>query len=269
MRTYSFVFSVLALSFTLGGQELAISTPAPEWRQPSVGRPWSLPLAANAGVPLNWAVAEGALPPGIHLVDLSTVQLGAPSGPALFGAPGEPGAWSALLRAEGPDGMVAEKWFEVTVSLISLRQTYATATIGERFEFRPEPDTGVAPFALRAPEEAFIPLGLTLSADGVLSGEALIPGRYEVPIELKDAGANTLRTTLNVTVYGAETSLPPVAVRLKRDGCRLTAEWPELPEQITVELFGGEGGKPLEVVVSHRDTGDRVRAVYAAECQKP
>ena len=122
----------------------------------------------------------------------------------------------------------------------------------------------MAPFAQTPDPEAFLPLGLSVSAGGSITGEPLIAGRYELPWEVRDAGGNVLRTTLNLGVYGPESALPPVAVRIKRDACRLTAEWVPLPENVQVMFFGGEGDVPLEIEVTHLDSGERVRGIYPA-----
>jgi hypothetical protein len=268
MRTFFLILLVFAFFAPAGGQQVAeealtIATASPEWRQASVGRPWSLPLeAAGAAGPVDWVVAEGALPPGIRLVDASMVMLGAAPGAVLYGAPGEPGAYWALLRARDADGRQAEAWIEVKVSLLSLKETAVPAFTGKSLEWRAEPLQGVAPFAQMPAPEAFLPLGLSVSPDGTITGDPLIPGRYELPWEVRDAGGNVLRTSLTLGVYGPESALPPVAVRFKRDACRLTAEWTPLPENIQVMLFGGEGDVPLEIEITHLDTSERVRAVY-------
>ena len=101
---------------------LVLTTASPDYRQPSVGRPWVLPLDANGGSPpYQWEVVEGALPPGLNLVDLSTVMLGSPSRLGVFGAPAASGSWPVLLRVTDSEGTVQEKQIEITVSPLALR----------------------------------------------------------------------------------------------------------------------------------------------------
>jgi hypothetical protein len=265
MRAFLVLMIWLAMAVPACGENLTIATPAPEWREASVGRPWMLRLEANeAAGTLEWAVADGMLPPGVHLVDASMVLLGAQPSPVLYGAPADAGEYWVLLRAADGEGRTAETWMQIRVSLLRLRAASAMVKVGEAFEWWPEVEEGVAPFTVKAAEEAFLPLGLTLTDEGVLRGEAKIAGRYEVPVEITDAGGNTLKTTLEVTVYGAETTLPPVGVRLRREGCKVAAEWTALPEGIEVKAFGGEGDVPLEIEVTNAETGERVTGVYAA-----
>jgi hypothetical protein len=144
------------------------------------------------------------------------------------------------------------------------------AVLGKSMEWRLEVPEGVSPVEVKPGEAAFLPLGLTMSG-GVVSGEAAIPGWYEVPVEVRDAGANVLRTTVEVVVSGPETGLPALGVRLKNDGCRLTAEWTPVADEIQVRAYGGEGGAPLEVEVSHTQTGERAVGRYPAPgpCNSP
>jgi hypothetical protein len=261
MRTF---LVLLAVAAGLNAEELTIRTAAPEWREASVGRPWLLRLeSAGASGAVEWTTPAGMLPPGIHLVDASLVMLGAQPGAVLYGAPAEAGSYWVLINVKDSDGRTAETWMEIRVSLLRLKETSTLAMAGQSFEWRPEAVEGVAPFTVKVPAAAYLPLGLTMSADGVLAGVAPIPGRYEVPLELTDAGGNTLRTTVDVTVYGAETTLPPVGVRLTRDACRVTAEWTPVPQGTEVRAFGGEADVPLEVEVTNRESGERVTAVYS------
>lgn len=272
MRVFLVLLSWLAVIVSARGDGLTIATPAPEWREASVGRPWMLRLQASGSAgAVEWAVADGMLPPGVHLVDASMMMLGAQPGPVLYGAPSEAGEYWVLLRAADGEGRTAETWMQIRVSLLRLRAACATVKAGEPFEWQPEVEEGVPPFTVKAAEVAFLPLGLTLPGDGVLRGEAKIAGRYELPVEVTDAGGNTLKTTVELTVYGAETTLPPVGVKLRREGCKVVAEWTAVPEGIEVKAFGGEGDVPLEIEVTNAETGERVTGVYAAPgpCQAP
>lgn len=271
MRTF-LVLSCLLAATPLTAEELKIQTPAPEWRQASVGRPWMLRLeAGGAAGPVEWSMPEGALPPGLHLVDASMVMLGAQPGPVIYGAPAEAGSYWALWRVTDGDGRTADTWMEIRVSTLRLMQASAMAKAGEEFEWRLEPAEGVGPFTVRPGEGAYLPLGMTMGDDGVLRGAPRIAGRYEIPVAVADAGANTLQTTVELTVYGVETSLPPVAVRMKREACKVTAEWTPVPEGVEVRLFGGEGGAPLEIEVTRAETGERVLGWYPAPgpCSAP
>lgn len=263
MRTFLVLMAVLA---GLKAEDLTIATAAPEWRQASVGRPWALRLeAGGAAGPVEWETPEGMLPPGIHLVEASMVMLGARPGAVLYGAPAEAGSYWVMLRVKDGEGRTAETWMEIRVSLLRLKETSVMALAGQPFEWRAEAVEGVAPFTVKAGEPAFLPLGLGMSGDGVLTGEPKIAGRYEVPLEVTDAGGNSLKTTVDVTVYGAETTLPPVAVRLKREGDRVTVEWTPVPEGVEVRVFGGEEDRPIEVEVTDSASGERVVGVYGIE----
>ncbi|MBI5282205.1 MAG: hypothetical protein HY858_11030 [Candidatus Solibacter usitatus] len=240
-----------------------ILTPAPEWRQATVGRPWSLPLDVEGGAgPYQWEVIEGALPPGVHLVDLATVMMGSASRAGLFGAAAEAGRWPVRVRVTDADGAVAEKSMEIGVSPLGLRQAHMVAPAGQALEWLVEPTECAPPYRVSAAPEAYLPLGLTMGEDGVLRGAPVIPGSYEIPVQVADSGGNTLRTTLTVSVYGVESTLPPVAVRFRVEGCKTVVEWTPVPEGILVEWAGSD---EVEVVVTHGESGERARAVYVVK----
>ncbi|WP_321477762.1 Ig domain-containing protein [uncultured Paludibaculum sp.] len=242
---------------------LALTTGSPDWNQPSVGRPWSMALKAEGGTaPYQWAVLEGALPPGVYFVDLSTVMLGSASVPGFYGAPAEAGQWSVRVQATDAEGQTAERWVELTVSPLRLQQAYIVAPVGQAMEWQAAVTEGAAPFEFRLAPHGYLPLGLTLTQAGVLRGTVLVSGIYEIPIEIVDAGGNRLQTTLTVNAYGEESSLPAFGVRLSVQECHVVAQFPEMPETIKGELFGGGPGEPVDVALTNLDSGEQVVAHY-------
>ncbi|MGJ5816807.1 putative Ig domain-containing protein [Paludibaculum fermentans] len=242
---------------------LALTSGSPDWNQPSVGRPWSMPLKAEGGTaPYQWEVTAGELPPGVHLVDLSTVILGSASIPGFFGAPAEAGQWFVRVQVTDAEGQIVEQWLDLTVSPLSLSRAYAVAPVGEALEWQAVVSEGAAPFEYRLAPQGFLPLGLVLTPEGILRGTVLVPGMYEVPIEVLDAGGNRLRTTLTVNAYGEETSLPAIGVRLSVQDCHVIAEFPPLPETITAELIGGGPGEGVDIVLTNLETGQQAVAHY-------
>lgn len=242
---------------------LALTSASPDWNQPSVGRPWSMPLKAEGGTaPFQWAITGGQLPPGVHLVDLSTVLLGSASAPGLFGAPAEAGQWFVRVQVTDAEGLIAEQWLDLTVSPLRLSQAYVFAPVGQALEWQSSVSEGAPPFEYRLAPHGFLPLGLVLTREGMLRGTVLVPGSYEVPLEVTDAGGNRLRITITVNAYGEETSLPAIGARLSVQDCRVVAEFPTLPETIKAELVGGGPGESVDVVVTNLETGQQAVAHY-------
>lgn len=242
---------------------LTLVTSSPEWNQPSVGRPWSMPLQAEGGTePYQWAIVEGALPPGVYLVDLSTVILGSASNPGLYGAPAEAGQWAVRVQVTDAEGRTADSWVDLTVSPLQLRRAYVVAPVGQELAWQAEILEGAAPFGYRLAPHGYMPLGLMLTPEGVLRGTALVPGLYSVPIEVVDVGGNRLHSTLTVNAYGEESSLPPLGVRLSVQNCHVVAEFPPLPENIKAELFGGGPGESVDVALTNLESGEQVLAHY-------
>ncbi|MBN9663475.1 MAG: hypothetical protein J0H49_35070 [Acidobacteria bacterium] len=242
---------------------LALTSASPDWNQPTVGRPWSMPLKAEGGTaPYQWEVTGGQLPPGVHLVDLATVVFGSASTPGLFGAPAEAGQWFVRVQVTDAEGLTAEQWLDLTVSPLRLAQAYVAAPVGQALEWQAAVSEGAAPFEYRLAPHGYLPLGLVLTPDGLLRGTVLVPGSYEVPLEVTDAGGNRLRTTVIVNAYGEETSLPAIGARLSVQDCRVVAEFPTLPDTIKAELVGGGPGESVDVVVTNLETGQQAVAHY-------
>lgn len=277
------ILPLLALAlFTADPAELL--TKQPSYQDASVGRPWSLPLAvAGLEGPLWWEVAEGELPPGVYLVDLSTVLFGAPSGPGLYGVAAGAGQWSFRIKATDASGNSADGWLSVTVSSLVLGQSQIVAPVGQSWEWQAEATGGAAPFRYKLAETAFLPLGLRVTEGGRIAGVAAVAGRYEVPLEVRDAGDNQLKTTLTVAVYGEDTGLPALGVRVAQDAGGGQVELPALPDTLAVTVRWGDGteeeltspkathvyekdeARTLEVQYTLRETGANARAGYAYE----
>ncbi|MGC4052552.1 MAG: hypothetical protein QM757_24745 [Paludibaculum sp.] len=96
----------------------------------------------------------------------------------------------------------------------------------------------------------------------MLRGTVLVPGSYDIPLEITDSGGNRLRTTMTVNAYGEESSLPAIGARLSVQDCRVIAEFPPLPDTIKAELIGGGPGESVDVVVTSLDSGQQAVAHY-------
>lgn len=250
MRMIHLVLLTFAGLGSLLGQdaaaELQVATPSPLWQQASVGRPWMLRLEAKGGVaPYQWEVTEGALPPGMHMVELSAVVLGADPGPGFYGAPSDAGSWTATVRVTDANGAQAQKQLQLDVSTLYLQQAGMTVTASQVCSWQLEAKAGTGPYSFRLGDAGFPPLGCELGTDGAFSGQSVLAGEYAIPVEVRDAGGLTLRTTVNLSVYGAETSVPPLPLRLTRDGLTAKVEVPALAEGVSVAINWGDGASTV------------------------
>lgn len=242
MRTFFVFLLILAWFSPLSGEELAISPDGPRWRMPSVGRAWSYELPAQGGQgPYTWTLVSGSLPPGIHLVDLATVQWGAPSRMGLFGAAAEAGQWPVRLAVTDAEGRTAEASWTLAVSPLVLGKANVVLECGKEAEWHLEVAGAAGAVRVTMGEEAFLPLGMTLSGAGVISGRAALPGRYEVPVEVRDEADRVLRTVVTVAVYGRETALPQLAARVQAEGVEALVAIEKLPEAALMDIDWGDG----------------------------
>jgi hypothetical protein len=242
MRAFFVLVLVFAWLSPLSGEDLTVPGEGPKWRMASAGRVWSYELQARGGqAPFTWQVVEGALPPGIHLVDLATVQWGSPSRMGLYGVAAEAGQWPVKLAVTDAGGRTAEANWTVTVSPMALEKASPAFETGAEAQWNltVAGAAGAARFEVAA--GGYLPLGLRLSGEGVLHGRAPLPGRYEVPVAVYDAAGRTLRTVVTVAVYGKETALPQLAARVGVEGAEAAIALESLPETALIDIDWGDG----------------------------
>ena len=269
-------------------QSLQILTQSPDWQQASVGRPWMLRLQAQGGTPpYQWAVVEGALPPGIRVIELSTVMLGADPGAGFYGSASDSGQWTATLRVTDSAGAEAVAPLSLVVSPLSLAQPAMTLSANKAAAWQLGVSAGSAPYTFRLGDGGYPPLGCELGVDGAFRGTPVIAGEYLIPVEVIDAGGLVLRTTVDLSIYGEETSVPALPLRLSSGGMSATVQVPALPSGVQVQVHWGDGASDtladvaathtyeqpgemtLQAVVTNQDSGEQASAQYSVVLSVP
>lgn len=167
--------------------------------------------------PYTWSLAGGALPPGLALVPGSAIS---PSLPAtstyLAGAPAAPGLYTFTLKAAdstAPAPNIGYKTFTLRVSPLQVlsASSYLDATAGVPFSFTLLPAGGTPPHAFALAPRNYLPPGVTLGANGILSGATSLTGSFTFSFDVTDASGASLRTsrTLRVTPAG---KAPPLTL---------------------------------------------------------
>jgi hypothetical protein len=178
--------------------------------------PW-YELSATDGIPpYAWSVAPGhSLPPGVQLV--SGNGLGAlgfyPGASALMGIATQAGDFTFDLVVTDQAGSQARRTFEFHVAPFTvLGNTNNTVIAGSPFTMRFVP-VGVTPpstFTL-SPTGALqdvLPPGVSLSADGLLSGTPTSTGVYNSWMKVTDGANRTYTQYLRLIVNAAGASTP-------------------------------------------------------------
>lgn len=165
--------------------------------------------AAGGTAPYAYAVTAGALPTGLSLS----------SAGRLTGAPTEGGVFAFTVTASdsstgvGPFSVSADYSLAVGAPVVTVTPaSLPEAAAGQAYEQALSATGGVAPYAY-AVTGGTLPAGLSLSADGVLSGVPTAGGAFEVTVTVTDsstgAGPYASEHVLGLTVAAAAVTVTP------------------------------------------------------------
>ncbi|MCW5965270.1 MAG: putative Ig domain-containing protein [Bryobacterales bacterium] len=164
----------------------------------AVGSPYAASLAATGGnPPYVWAVAgESSLPPGIVL---------SASAGTLSGTPTQAGTFQFTLRATDQDGSQDERTFTLAVidrlSFTTFTQLPA-GTVGTAYSQRLAAAGGNAPYEFLVSPSSSLAPGLTLAANGQLSGTPTEAGFYTFAAIVRDSTGTEVTGNFTLRVAG-------------------------------------------------------------------
>lgn len=171
----------------------------------TVGSSYNQSLSATGGVaPYGYAVTAGALPPGLALS----------AGGVLSGTPTAGGTFNVTLTATDANGQSASGVYSLTIgaAVVTLPPTsLAGGQVGVAYNAALNPASGgTAPYSYAVTAGA-LPGGMTLSADGTLSGTPTAFGSFGFSVTATDGstGDGPYSATQNYSLQVIE--LPPVA----------------------------------------------------------
>jgi len=261
--TASFVASVLdahgqtaaaALSLTVNpGLSLGTDTTLPN---ATVGDAYTYTFTSTFTGNVTWTLLLGTLPPGLTL---------SPSG-TLSGSPSTPATSSFMLQAAGGD-QTARQVYTITVdppkpttiptpTIPAANTQLATANIGQPYAATLTATGGTEPYAWALTQGQF-PGGMTLAAQGVLSGTPTDAGSFSFALTVTDANNQTASALFTVVVLGPLTITSsgtisshidsPLTAQLTATGGTPPYVWSAggpLPTGLTLSPSGLLSGKP-------------------------
>lgn len=159
----------------------------------SPGVPYAAQLQAAGGVtPYSWSVLAGNLPPGLAL-DAATG--------ALSGTPSAAGAYTFTAQVQDSAQNTATRTFTVRFAepLVITTSSLPEATEGQQYQTVLAASGGFPPYAFSLAGGS-LPPGMTLAADGTLSGAPGASGQFAFTVQALDSeGLSAERAfTLNV-----------------------------------------------------------------------
>src|SRR5579872_774428 len=176
----------------------------------TVGLTYSFTLAASGGTaPYTWLVTGGSLPAGISLSSSGVLSGKATSASSL----------SPTIQVTDANGHSASLTFSITIAAASgsslqiLTNDLHMATVQQPYAAVLTGSAGVAPYTWSA--GSALPPGLTLAANGQISGTPTQGGLFPVTLNVTDSKGATGSKTFSLEVfeqpvdqYGGLTSLP-------------------------------------------------------------
>lgn len=178
-----------------------------------VGGVYNQTLAATGGAsPYTWTLAAGSLPPGLTL---STAGV-------LSGSPSAAGSYGFTVRVTDSTGAQATRSFSIVTSsgLAITTTVLPAASIGAAYSLTLAATGGTPPYNWNLYSGGIVasvlPPGLTLSANGTISGTPSAAGTYSPTIRVVDSTAHEAYQTYTFSVVAgvvvSTVSLPNGAV---------------------------------------------------------
>jgi hypothetical protein len=174
--------SLVTYMFNINSSGLALTNTQPASGQ--VGRAYSYTFASNGGSgAVTYTVDSGALPPGLTLG----------SNGSLSGTPTAPGTYVITIRAT--DGNNVSSLFSQVIVIGDSALGFSSnqvpdVTVNTAYTTKLAVSGGTGPYTFTLASGA-LPSGLTLAADGTVSGTATTPGSYPVSLRVTDSTGGT------------------------------------------------------------------------------
>jgi len=210
---------------------------------------YSFTFAATGGVsPYRWAVVSGLVPEGVTLT---------PEG-LLAGTPRLGGTFSFTVEVTDSAGVKVRKNFSWTVLsplTITTPSPLPQATAGAAYSLVFGLAGGTAPYTWSV-LSGTLPPGLTLAANGTLSGVPAAAGTFQFTVKAADAGQTATQASFTLVV-GAGSQPPRTGVisQVASGGSWKTSitliNTNSTPALVRINFFGDDGGSltlPLTVI---------------------
>jgi hypothetical protein len=228
-----------------GSGSIAITGTPPDGLR---GAPYSAQLGAvGGGGTLNWS--GEALPPGLTLSSTGRI----------FGRPSTTGTYESRVFVNDGQNAYANATFTIKITEsptpLAVDSTLPGAQVGVEYAYVLKVAGGTAPHTWSITSGA-PPAGLTLNAQGLLSGTPTATGTATFTVKVTDASAATGTATVTLTVTAPSTTTQWVTDGTQRN-------WAPYEKTIT-----GDNVELLGIEYDREASGDRldVRGNNLAEC---
>lgn len=181
-----------ALSIRIADPLVITTTTLPDG---TVGTAYSQTLAATGGItPLSWSVASGALPGGLTLD---------PASGAISGTPTGAGAFTFTVQVQDSSSPAQSTSQSLTITIIDAvvitTTTLPDATVNTAYSQVLAAIGGTTPYSWLV-TAGTLPAGITLAADGTLSGTPTTAGTSNFTVQAQDSSSPALTDTQDLSL---------------------------------------------------------------------
>jgi hypothetical protein len=165
----------------------------------TTGQAYNFRVQATGGIgELAWSVSAGSLPPGLIL------QPSGPTGGTISGTPSSGGTFNFTVKITDSVGQTDTQDLSITVApLAIITSSLPPGTIGQAYSqaLQARGGIGALTWTIVQPGTGTLPLGLTLSPTGVISGTPLAPpGTSTFTVRVADSGGQTTTQALSIRI---------------------------------------------------------------------
>ncbi|MGG6461877.1 putative Ig domain-containing protein [Solilutibacter silvestris] len=192
-------------AYTLVVNAPTVSVSPASLPNPAIATAYSQTITASGGTaPYSYSLLAGALPPGIALSSTGV----------LSGTPTAAGSFNFTVKATDANGFTASQGYTlvlgaptISVSPASLASATAEATYSQTFTA--SGGTATYTYSLQA---GSLPVGMSLSSSGVLSGTPTVAGTFNFTIRATDSTTGTGAPFYGSQAYTLVISAPTISL---------------------------------------------------------
>lgn len=187
---YSFTVSIIVTQYTHKGKELTVETTS--LPRGEAGVLYSKNLKTKDGTkPFTWTITDGSLPDGLSLSDSGVIS----------GTPTLAGTYSFTVQVVDSDSDSAVANLSITVDPAPAITTHSLpkGKIGKAYSETLAAKDGTAPYTWLIAIGS-LPDGLSLSADGVISGTPTVKGNFGFTVRVTDSVGGTAIKSLSIKI---------------------------------------------------------------------
>jgi hypothetical protein len=217
----------------------------------AVGAAYAAAVGATGGTP-PYSFGASGLPDGVS-IDSTTG--------GISGTPTRPGSFTVNVTVTDRDNQTASKTFtvEITSSIIITTNTIGNMTIGTPVNVGFGASGGQPPYSWSIAGGS-LPGGLSMGADGVISGTPNVAGTFSFSVQVTDQNRTTAtkgftvtvtsRIDITTTTFGVGTVRVPYSANLSATGGTEPHSWGvvggSLPAGLSLSATGAISGTPTE-----------------------